>query len=207
MGIGLCEYALRTVDFGAVSRTPIPNTVDPEMVFHKHHRDSDVGWTLRPGADGVFQGTQVRVNSFGCRGAEPGPREDVDLRVLALGDSITFGASVDEDETFVTQLAPLLDRVDRRADVVGCGVSGFNLVQSLRRYETDLASLRPDVLVVNLFVDDLTALYQMHDHSFGTRLRITSAAYRALELGRPTYSTVGFETTRRGPRTTPRTPP
>lgn len=183
VGIGLAEYALQTVDFGAVSRIPRPNTVDPEMVFHKHHADSDVAWTLRPGAEGVFQGSQVRVNSFGCRGAEPEPREAVALRVLTVGDSITFGAGVEEHETFSARLAPLVDRPDRRADVVGCGVSGFNLVQSLRRYETDLASLRPDVVVVSLFVDDLMAPYRMHDHSIGTRLRGVSAAYRALELG------------------------
>ena len=72
-----------------------------------------------------------------------------------MGDSITFGAGVEEHETFSAQLAPLVDRPDRRADVV----------------------------VVSLFVDDLMAPYRMHDHSIGTRLRGVSAAYRALELG------------------------
>jgi len=183
VGLGLAECGLRTFDLGPWSRIPRPNTVDPGMIFHAHHPDPEVGWTLRAGADGVFQGTTTRVSALGCRGAEPGPRDAVDLRVVALGDSITFGAGVDESDTFEARLQGLLSRPGRPADVVNCGVSGFNLVQSLRRYETDLAPLRPDVIVVGLFVDDLTAPYRMQDRSLATRLRGRSAAWRAFELG------------------------
>ncbi len=183
VGLGAAEVALRTFDLGPWSRIPRPNTVDPEMVFHAHHPDPEVGWTLRPGAVGTFQRTPVRVNTRGCRGAEPRARDAVDLRVLALGDSITFGAGVEEEWTFEARLETLLARENRTAEVLNCGVSGFNLVQSLRRYDTDLATLRPDVIVVGLFVDDLTAPYRMHDRSLATRLRGRSAAWRAFELG------------------------
>ena len=182
-GIGAVECALRTLDLGPWSRIPRPNTVDPTMEFHVHHPDPEVGWALRPGASGVFQGSTLRVNGRGCRGAELAARSEVDLRIVALGDSITFGAGVEEAETFEAQLQARLDRPGRRAEVLNCGVSGYNLVQSLRRYEVDLADLRPDVIVVGLFVDDLTAPYRMQDDSLASRLRGRSAAWRAFELG------------------------
>jgi hypothetical protein len=100
-----------------------------------------------------------------------------------LGDSITFGAGVPESDTFEADLARRIDRDDRPADVLNCGVSGYNLVQSLRRYDLDLAALKPDVIVVGLFVDDFTAPYRMHDRSLAARFRTRSAAWRAFELG------------------------
>src|SRR3954447_8958531 len=55
--------------------------------------------------------THVRVNSAGLRGPEiPYEKPPGTYRVLVLGDSFTFGAQVEEDQTFVARLGDRLRR-------------------------------------------------------------------------------------------------
>ncbi len=59
-----------------------------------------------PGFSGVDASlgyrVRIRVNALGLRGPEPGPASGA--RWLATGDSFTFAAQVDEDDTFVARL-------------------------------------------------------------------------------------------------------
>ena len=74
--------------------------------------DSDLGVRLEPGAQARIQFrenplTTVRINSLGYRGPEPrAPSPD---EILIVGDSQVFGLGVEEDETFSSRLANLVD--------------------------------------------------------------------------------------------------
>ena len=48
--------------------------------------------------------TRVRTNDLGLRGPAVPAREVGELRILVLGDSITFGDYVDEHETYPAEL-------------------------------------------------------------------------------------------------------
>lgn len=157
-------------------RVPEPMTVDTTMNLHQ--RDDLLGWALRPGAADVFQGVDARVNSLGCRGPELTGEGPI---VVALGDSITFGAGVEEGASFVGQLG---ERFAGEARILGCGVSGWNLEQMMLRYDRDLAQLGPKVVVVNLFLDDTSPRYVLDDRSVSSWLRLRSAAYRRAEMSR-----------------------
>ncbi len=155
-----------------------PTELDPFREFHTLSDDPEVGFTLRPGVRGTFQEAEVRVNDRGCRDdatvADPG------LRILALGDSITFGASIDQDESWEARLDVALgDGVD----VINCGVSGYNLLQAQARYDVALSDLAPDVILLNLFSDDLLPPYRLTQAGPREWLRARSAAFRVAELG------------------------
>jgi lysophospholipase L1-like esterase len=170
IGEGVARFALSGL-------APEPMNVDREMVFHQ--KDAELGYQLRPGAKGTFQGIDVRVNSLGCRGPEPlaeGPL------VVALGDSITFGAGVSEGDAFPARLRSLLSTDEDVVRVLGCGVSGWNLEQMMIRFDRDLARLDPAVVIINVFVDDLSAPYVIEDRSFSSWLRGRSALFRTIEL-------------------------
>ncbi|MEW6267925.1 MAG: GDSL-type esterase/lipase family protein, partial [Thermodesulfobacteriota bacterium] len=114
----------------------------------------DVGliYRLRPGATLLGR---YRINSLGYRGpeVEPARRPDT-LRVVAVGDSSTFGLGVEEGEAWPFVLGRLLQaalaaRGDERTrvEVIDAGVPGYTTLQNREQVVRDLLPLRPDVLV------------------------------------------------------------
>jgi hypothetical protein len=66
-------------------------------------------------------------------------------RVLMLGDSITFGSGVRDEETFCALMA-------QRYDVVNLGVEGYGTDQELLKLEREGLAYHPDVVVLNFTV-------------------------------------------------------
>jgi lysophospholipase L1-like esterase len=102
------------------------------------------------------------LNSLGFRSAEFGPRRPGVYRVLALGDSCTFGYVAREDGIgFVLQPYPLrLQRlVERRIgagrlEVLNAGMPGYNSYQGLLLLRTRLRGLAPDLVTVRFGWND-----------------------------------------------------
>ena len=109
------------------------------------------GYTLRPGFRGETSlGVPIEINAQGLRSpAVAVPKQAGTLRVLVLGDSVTFGAGVREDETFSRQLETLL-RGDLACpvEVVNAGVSGYGSVEEADLLEHEGLALEPDVVLV-----------------------------------------------------------
>lgn len=119
--------------------------------------DPKTQWSLRPGYSGpgpdlpdVELSYDLRVNAAGFRG---GPLERAKppevLRVVGMGDSVTFGFGVAEDEVFIAGVAALVapPLAPRRVEWINAGVPGFTSVQGLRDLERVLG-LAPDVVTV-----------------------------------------------------------
>lgn len=113
--------------------------------------DFEVGKTLAPGFEGVHYGVPVRISSRGLRDREfaneapPGT-----LRLLALGDSWTFGVGVAREETWPKRLEAILGR-DRSIEVLNAGVSGYETYHEAVRYRRDLADFDHDVVLVGIY--------------------------------------------------------
>ncbi|HJQ85803.1 MAG TPA: hypothetical protein VKA21_17070 [Candidatus Binatia bacterium] len=95
---------------------------------------------------------RLRTNSLGFRNPEIGTKSRP--RVLFLGDSITLGEYLEEDETFVRL-------VERRAAEEGAPLETINAGVNLIGLEEELAILletglrtEPDVVVVDLYLND-----------------------------------------------------
>jgi len=116
------------------------------------HRYSEAyGWEPRPGARIERPGRRTTINRLGYRGRElvPGPAAEA-TRLVLLGDSIAFGIGVSDDETF----ASLLDRDGGELEVVNLAVQGYGPDQSLLKLEREGLSFHPDVVVMNLCLDN-----------------------------------------------------
>jgi len=89
----------------------------------------------------------IEIDSRGFRGRErPLPRQhDGTYRILCVGDSITFGFSVDQEAPFARRLEELLRTryPSRPIEVVNAGVPGWSWVQGRRFLERDGLALRP----------------------------------------------------------------
>lgn len=73
-------------------------------------------------------------------------------RVLALGDSFTWGAGVSYDEAFVTLLERHLQAGEPEAEIMNLGVPAWGPHEELHLLKTYGARFRPDLVVLNFFV-------------------------------------------------------
>jgi len=89
--------------------------------------------------------TDVATNSCGLRGPEVGPKRG--LRILALGDSFTFGVGARQEETWPARLGEILG-----AEVLNAGAPGFGVPDAVAWYERYGIELDPDVVVLAVFL-------------------------------------------------------
>jgi lysophospholipase L1-like esterase len=121
--------------------------------------DPELGWGLLPD----YRGAHVEftflaptsTNAHGFRGPEwTGERLGAGLRVLALGDSCTFGRGVADDETYTSVLEALLRERGQDAAVFNVGVPGYDTSQELAVLERVGPIVRPHVILVGWLVND-----------------------------------------------------
>jgi lysophospholipase L1-like esterase len=74
------------------------------------------------------------------------------LRVVALGDSFTWGAGVAYDETFVALLEASLQRIFPGAEVINLGVPGWETPEEAHLLRVYGIRFEPDLVVLNFFV-------------------------------------------------------
>jgi len=99
------------------------------------------------GEDGFL----IQSNSLGYRGPEP------DLaagrkRIAVYGDSFIHAGFSPLDETFVQRLEDSLRSRGRNVQVLNAGTNGYGPDQASRRIEEELERIRPDLLVLAIYV-------------------------------------------------------
>jgi lysophospholipase L1-like esterase len=115
-----------------------------------------LGYGLRPGFDATVRGVDIRVNALGLRGPEVGARPAPGVhRVLAIGDSATFGEGLAEADAFPVQLErELAARSGERYEVLNSGVQGYNTENELAYLRTRGLALQPEAIVVGFNLND-----------------------------------------------------
>ena len=102
--------------------------------------------------------TVIRTNALGYRSSSIGPKPQGEYRILVLGDSITLGAYLDEDETFPAQIEARLTTTQKPVRVINAAVADLTLNEELQiLIETGLL-VQPDVVLVGLYLNDASDL-------------------------------------------------
>jgi len=100
---------------------------------------------------------RIDINSHGFRGEEfPAAKPADEIRILALGDSITMDNSHPEELTYTKLLENHLDAAmeDRRVRVVNAGVDGIGLRDELDILEEQGLAISPDLVTVGFYLND-----------------------------------------------------
>ena len=137
LAAGAAEIALRAAQ---------PSFLRHSRAEHPHVYSEVYGWALRPGAQYYGRGGErITVNTDGYRGApHAGPPAPDATRVVMLGDSITFGTGVGDDDTFSSRLDAQPD-----LEVLNLGVDGYGTDQALIRLDREGIGHRPHVVILN----------------------------------------------------------
>jgi lysophospholipase L1-like esterase len=146
--LGTVELGLRAIDHPLARHGKLQS-------WHRAHPTR--GYELIPGIQGMAAlGYSIRINEHGLRGpTRPFEKPAGVTRLLALGDSFTFGVGVPERETYHAQAARALASEGREVDVVNGGVVGYNLAQSLAMFQELGVKFLPDLVVYGFFFDDV----------------------------------------------------
>ena len=98
-----------------------------------------------------------RTNGLGLRGPDLGAKQG--RRVLGLGDSFAMGFGVEYAETYLTVLRDLFGEHGEEVQTVNAGVVGYNLHNSYQYLAGAGVELAPDVVVLQIWVDDDLPVY------------------------------------------------
>lgn len=150
VSLAVLEVAVRVIDplgvsyYEASKRYHLDKRADPDLVFR--HAPS---WQTRYGE------VPVTYNDRGLRDRPVPDKADDEYRVLALGDSVTFGWGVPREEIFTARLEALLGaRLARPVRVINGGVGGYNTVQEVAYFRRDGMALQPDLVILTYVEND-----------------------------------------------------
>ena len=151
MLLAAAEISVRVFDpfgishFEESSKLWLDYVSDPLLVFR-----------LPPHTQKTYQGVMISTNALGFRDREIERKQDGELRILLLGDSITFGYGVSDEETYGRKLESILtSELGRKVRTVNAGMGGFNTVQEAAFLENQAAAIDPDVVSLLYLPNDI----------------------------------------------------
>ena len=113
--------------------------------------DAALGWAPIAGSSGTMLGKTLSFTGEGTRAHNAEAPPAGGTLILALGDSMTEGYAVGDDETWP---AALERRTGRR--VLNAGVRGYGLDQMVLRAERLVPELKPSTVVLAFIADDIS---------------------------------------------------
>ena len=131
----------------------------PEVLI----RQTRAGKRLRPNAKVTIRNHRlsgrdilIETNSLGFRDRELQPREPDELRVMVIGDSITWGDYLQSDETYVEQLQFRLQEElpSRTVEVVNAGVGDIGIKEEVDILRETIDDVKPSIVVVGFYLND-----------------------------------------------------
>lgn len=146
----------------------------PENYHDLFVADARLGHRNRPNFQGTISRADARArvstNGLGLRGPEPKAAHAASEHyTLVLGDSFAFGFGVGDAETVSMHTEPLLAGLSsvqfapgKSLHFFNAGVVGYSTVQELLYFETELARLKPELVILLFYIDDVEQNAGLH---------------------------------------------
>lgn len=134
------ELALRMVGIGSLNSPPPP--------IYQVAQTREISYELKPNMKEFAFRSTITTNENGFRISGHNKSKEI---IAVIGDSITFGYGVNDEETVPANLQKLTS--DYR--VINAGVAGYNLSQEMAVWTEKIAPLNPEVLVLITHFNDI----------------------------------------------------
>lgn len=145
---------------GAARSTTGLGKVEISDVATLFYETGDRGVRLRPNTDaflpnwGYEGNVHIRSNSLGVRHEELPPKALDEFRILVLGDSIAFGAEVDEPQTFVAVMQEALKGRSKRVRVINAALPSSSTRDQVYRFLELRSPVKADLVLVGMYLND-----------------------------------------------------
>ena len=142
----------------------------------------------------TVKGSIGRTNSQGFRDRERTMERTTSVpRVIALGDSFTWGAGVSYDETFVTLLERELQHQAPGTEVINLGVPAWGPHEERHLLETYGIRFSPNLVLLNFFVGNDIQNKRGNDIYLPEILVVAGQSYYVHSNGNWMHDTVGSD--------------
>jgi len=152
--------------------------VEPRPVLWEP--DSEIGFRNRENLTHQIFGKLVcHTNSSGFRtrrDLSPG-RAPGSFRIFGVGDSVMWGSRVNQEDSLLGMLEPLLSGVLPNLEVINAGVVGYSAYQERLLFERRVVPYAPDLVLVNFCAND----YLPTEDPFGNVRGIYARYLRSLD--------------------------
>ncbi len=138
---------------------PLPDRFGERAGVVSASPNDSLRYVLNPGAQDHGLEHPITINSLGFRDREYELAKPEGVqRIVALGDSITFGLGLDFDEVWPKVLEVKLGESGRKVEVLNLGVSGYDTGQEVAFLEYRGLDLDPDIVVLAYCVNDVATV-------------------------------------------------
>lgn len=118
-------------------------------------QDSIIGHKHLSNKDAYLQGVEIKLNSKGMRSEE---FKISDKKILFLGSSISLGWGVTQDKSYpdIIQTKLLSDSLNFK--ILNGSVGNYNTFRYVNNFILNYDNIKPDLIVVNYFINDVETL-------------------------------------------------
>lgn len=107
-------------------------------------------------------------------------RPGASVRILAVGDSHTYGSAIAKEQSYPAQLQRLLDeRAPARFSVINLGIPGMSTTQIRRRLPANVARYDPDIVLVWCGANNVWNSSELEGADVGAATRLDALALRS----------------------------
>jgi len=104
----------------------------------------------------VYEGVEYRTNAQGFRSRELSKsKPEKTKRILALGDSFTWGDGINTDELITHHIEVMLGGYEQGIEVINTGKPGINTTEEYARLKKYTPLVQPDMVIVFFFTNDI----------------------------------------------------
>lgn len=122
-----------------------------------------------------------KINADGLNQIQNFPSETPKgtFRIVTLGDSFTFGANVNTEDNYPSQLQAMLNKECKysKFEVLNLGVGGYDIQYTIERYKIRGQKYNPDLILWFIIQDDLNRLQDLFSS------RATQLEYEMIQTG------------------------
>src|SRR3989344_4718354 len=124
-----------------------------------HIPDDTKGYRYQQNFKGYFLGEkyeniEIKINNQGFRDEEH-EYEKNKKRIIVLGDSVTFGAGVNQDDTYVARMQK--ERRDE-IEIINMGVNGYEMDQEYILFLEEGKKYDPDLILLGIVLNDINQI-------------------------------------------------
>ncbi len=153
--LGLAEGIARIFDLARPQFVTAPLPGEFRGMIQPHE---ELFWALKPNTVAKeAKHATVNINAQGFRGKNLQAKKENEYRIISLGESTTFGAGVEDYETYSYLLGERLNSAlsnDIYVNVMNCGFSAYSSFQGLKYLELYGLSYQPDMVLVYFEFND-----------------------------------------------------
>ena len=130
------------------------NTPEPPKEYMREHSAKRIK-SKNPLLVAELDKTDPRVNSIGIRDREFSlEKPEGVFRIVAIGDSVTFGLGVPSDKSFPKIIEQQLLSKGMNVEVLNFGISAYDTIAELELYKKSASNFNPDLVILTYILND-----------------------------------------------------